>query len=180
MCLLEWDQNYNVTTYMYCTGVASTFCWLGQRLPQRRLVLAWRPSYLSACEPTCLWTRTQTGHVGRCYTYVTHALSLYAMWLVHDALWFVYAVRKFKLPYMAVFRTTVLVHFIFRYYCYVYITCTLLPLYALLTVYIKSSTSFFILCVLQCNDLYQYLLKPYSNMRMREALSALLVSLVKL
>ena len=41
---------------------------------------------LSACEPTCLWTGTQTGCVGRCYTYIMRALSLCAMRPVHGAL----------------------------------------------------------------------------------------------
>ena len=36
-----------------------------------------------------------------------------------------------------------------------------------------------VLCVIQCNELYQHLLEPpYSNMHMREALSALFISLM--
>ena len=66
------------------------FCWLGRWLSWRRLVLACRqsshqtPGYeasLSACEPTCLSTRTKTGCVGtrRCYMYVTHTLYHYVL-----------------------------------------------------------------------------------------------------
>ena len=76
-----------------------------------------------------LWIHTQTGHVGGCYMYVTGALLLCGAWclMIH-----VGCTEVQILPYMAVFRTTALVRFIFRCYHYIYVTCTLLPLYALL------------------------------------------------
>ena len=126
MCLLEQDQ----VLLMYWRGFNILIFLL-----TRAMTTTKTPCFdLNAIMPFCvhcLRTRTQTGCVGACYTYVMRALSLCAMRPVHDALWFMEAQ---KLPYMAVFKTTVPVHFIFWYFRYICITCTLLLLYVLLIV----------------------------------------------
>ena len=50
-----------------------------------------------------------------------------------------------KLQYMAVFGTTVPAH-IFQYYCYICVTCTLLPLYVLLPSSIVVVTAMRLAC----------------------------------